>query len=76
MSREFKQMKLTPQERSVAQSLMRGESPQDTCVRLHIARSRYQTIVHHMLERTHAHSQVELVNRLIELESGPRTTGH
>jgi DNA-binding CsgD family transcriptional regulator len=57
-------VKLTPDERQVAQAILRGESPKQTCSRLDIPRSRYKTHIQHLLHKTGSRGQVELVIKL------------
>ncbi len=53
-----------PQERRVAQSIIRGETPTHAGRRLGMARSRYKKIIHHLYEKTGSKDQIELVARL------------
>ncbi len=55
---------LTPVERAVAQGVMRGETQHQTCERLGITRSRYRTHIRHMMDKTRAGSQIDLIEHL------------
>ena len=57
-------LRLTHDERQVAQAILRGESPKQTCARLDIPTSRYKTHLRHMMHKTGSRGQVELVAKL------------
>lgn len=55
---------LTPLEKQVALSMLRGENPREARQRLHISENAYKTHIQHLLEKTHTSSRLELVHAL------------
>lgn len=57
---------LTPIERKVVKSVLRGESPATTCARLEIKRSQYRTHLVDAMRKSGVKSQVDLVNQFVK----------